>query len=135
MSDKFVKSKQFIKSTKVVTFVRPNYMIGHKILSLATKGGSEMEQQSPWIKRPQDSWPTGSICETISRQIGIKVDPENRFPLGMEIWDQLNNSQNASWLSTLSVSQFNIYRLLLEWWEGKSQVTAPSEYARKVLSD
>ena len=95
-------------------------------------------ESSEWEDASKDVWLERPISQSVNDHIG-RSQPGNRFLAGLEIWNWMSETlgdqiPNVSLFHFLSVSQVNSYRLLLEWWEGRSQLVAPSEHARKVLT-
>ena len=64
--------------------------------------------------------------------------PDDRILSGLNIWDEMktiwaHEGLETSLFGSLSVAEINSFRILLEWWEGETQKSPPSEEARKQL--
>ncbi|MCJ1241667.1 hypothetical protein MMC14_009673 [Varicellaria rhodocarpa] len=105
--------------------------------------GVQWHESSEWEDVSEDVWLLRPISQSINDHLG-KAQPAifspSPFLAGLEIWDWMSVTlgdqvPSVSLFPFLSISQVNSYKLLLEWWQGRTQMVAPSEYARKVLSD
>ena len=62
----------------------------------------------------------------------------NRFSRGLEVWESMKTiwaegGLGSPLFQSLSVAEVNSFRILLEWWDGKTQKCSPSKRARKRL--
>ena len=93
----------------------------------------------PWDKEGRGPWVVQPISQASSPYVN-QNQSGNRVSDGLKIWYSIKTTWDDKGLeapvfSLLSVAELNSFRILLEWWDGKTQKSSPSKRAQEQLED